>query len=153
MNAISESSLLTGYGLGRSHAVLAAPLLGDFSPSNFISSYTFGAPKVRDQGSKRCFGERFHCTLRIIIFSDPLPYLTVRADQLLHPTVAMCITESGYIERWPASTRMIPQVESGVGKSGPLRYVQMGTRSHQIQEAYSCRIQSVTMDKSIETLC
>ena len=122
IGALSEISpefdeiILTGHGLGGSLASLAAPILGESFPNQLISCYTFGASKVGDEDFKKSFQKRVHRAVRVIISGDPLPHLPTCADQFVHAVDATCITKSGYIEKWPASTRTSPQVTSGIEK-------------------------------------
>lgn len=106
--------IVTGHGLGGSLATIAAPLFAESFPDLSVSCITFGASRVGGSDFNDWFRDRVSDHVRVIDSSDPIPYLPLGRADLGHPSDALCITRSGYVETWGAGVQPSAQVLEGI---------------------------------------
>lgn len=111
-----DSVAFAGHGLGGSLAAISAPYFAELFPGLSIHCYTFGAPKVGNDKFGNWFKTRISESVRVIMSSDPLPHLPLRNKTIRHPDDGVCITKSGYVEKWASSQQPSFQVLSGITK-------------------------------------
>ena len=107
--------VLTGHGLGGALATVGAPFIAELIRDKPVDCYTFGAPVIGSDDFTEWFKSTVRQAVRVIDSSDPVPFLPART-RLGHPIDSLCITRSGYTERWSAKIQPTVQVLTGIDK-------------------------------------